>query len=122
MDITNRTVTARRAAGSRWAFEVRWTVTLTPSEASSGTLFQDAYRMWEWDVSDHDALTNWSTSDPFDPPSTTVKRIARLNMPADALDTESGEEEIRAQIGVRNVSAGGPWLIDRFTPIVHISP
>ena len=119
MDIENPHILVSQN-GDRWAVIVKWTATFHPLEVSSGFEFEDSVALWEWDTSDHDHISNSAVA-PFRPTSTSVSRSAIWNFPGDALDTELGAEEIRAQVFLRNRTTSGT-SIHKYTPIVSISP
>jgi hypothetical protein len=80
--------------------------TFLPVEISSGFEFEDWVTLWEWDFRPTSLRHTWEWT---------------TNIPADALDTELGGEEIRAQVFIRNVTLGSA-PIHRHTPILQISP
>jgi len=119
MDIINPSITASQA-GDRWTLIVTATETFSPEEISNGFEFEDSASLWEWDDSDHDHITNWR-ADRYRPTSLRHVWQWTVNVSGDALDTELGGEEIRAQIFLRNVTTSSS-TIHRFTPILQISP
>jgi hypothetical protein len=120
MDIVNPHIWATQTAGNRWVLIVKMTETFLPIEISSGFEFEDWVTLWEWDDTDHDHILNWR-AETFRPNSLQHTIEFTTNIPADALDTELGAEEIRAQCFIRNVTLGSQ-PIHRFTPILEISP
>lgn len=123
MDIANQTISARRLSESTWELTVRYDCTFTSQEVNPPFDFRflDAVRIWEWDTSDHDVVTGWVRVEEFNPGATTINRTKVVRVSDDALDTELGGEEIRAQIHLRNTTISG-IPVERFTPIIPLSP
>ena len=120
MDIENPHMWATQTAGNRWVLVVKATETFLPVEISSGFEYEDWVTLWEWDDTDHDHILNWR-AERFRPTSLRHTWEWTTNIPADALDTELGGEEIRAQVFMRNVTLNSA-PIHRFTPILQVSP
>jgi hypothetical protein len=106
--------------GDRWTLIVSATEVFTPEEISNGFEFEDWVMLWEWDVSDHDHITNWR-AERFRPTSVRHSWEWTVNIAGDDLDTELGGEELRAQVFLRNVTTSSQ-PIHVFTPILQISP
>lgn len=119
MDIVNPRIVAQQN-GNNWTLTVHWDETYTPQEISAGFEFEDWITFWEWDDTDHDHILN-SAVDRFRPNSIRHTWQWPFSIPGDALDTELGGEEIRAQVFLRNFSTSSS-PIHRFTPILQISP
>jgi len=121
VDITNLRITAEDTPDPNWRFTVTYTATFTSAEAHNtpNQLFADRVRFWEWDVSDHDLLVDWTSERVFDPGAQSVIRTFVVSIPKDTIDTESGAEEVRAEIALRNHSIAGNWLT-RFTSQISI--
>ena len=108
-------------SGNHWTLTANYTASFTQEELNLGFVFQDAVRFWEWDDSDHDNLANgaWTSFTPFSLQSSRVWTWS--NIPDDALNTEIGEEELRAEIFLRNSTTTGA-AINRYSPILTLDP
>ncbi|MGJ7921991.1 hypothetical protein [Neobacillus sp. LXY-4] len=120
MEIQNPTITAQKLNNVNWKFTINYTARFAPHEI--GVRFQDAVRIWEWDTSDHEALTPYKDHQNFTPRRSSVRRTKTIVVDSGTLDTELGAEEIRAQIWLGNPPVPPGVRIEVFTPIIGISP
>lgn len=110
MQITNTSITAEDTPDPFWKFTIRYTAVFHPSEANFE--FEDKVKIREQDTGgDHDNIGDWGPAHPFRPNgATSVNRTITTKRSRDALDTELGAEEIRAEIGLHNRTTNGPWI------------
>ena len=102
----------------RWDLWITYTLVFHPGEINQE--FQDAVHYWEHDPEWYDLLeaSDWDT---FRPQQTRVPvEWEWRGVPAEVLDTEWGDEEIRGEVVLHSFTAG--VTINAFTPIVTISP
>ena len=117
MDIENPRLRAR-AIGGYWDLWIYYTATFHPAELNQE--FKDTVNYWEHDPEWYDLISaaNWDT---FRPQSTRIDvEWELLQVPADLLDTEWGDEEVRGEVYLHSTVAG--VTINKMTPIVTISP
>jgi hypothetical protein len=109
-----------------WDFKVDYTLNFDQTEVDSNFEFEHAVVLWENDgdsliPNDDDKL--WVLPNAVINPRSTSVPVSRTfpNLPGDSLDTESGSEEICAEVYARNrTTAGG--VLNRRSELVHIAP
>ncbi|KIF03374.1 hypothetical protein PL81_24530 [Streptomyces sp. RSD-27] len=108
-----------------WEVTIEFDVAFRENEL--GLEFNDAVKLWEDDHGNifgggDDEIMPYPIPDTFTADDFIVSRQWNLTAFRDQLDTESGDEELKAQIWLRRADMGGPADDERFTPIFEISP
>ncbi|GHD98249.1 hypothetical protein [Streptomyces alanosinicus] len=110
---------------SIWEITVSYDVNFRDDEV--GGDFDDAVKLWEDDRGapfggGDDQITPYPIPDRFTAFSSVVSRQKSITVFRDQLDTEIGDEEVKAQIWLRRADSGGPADDEVYTPIQEMSP
>lgn len=102
-------------------FKVKYNVRFSKNEI--GLFFDDAVKLWEADVGDGDPFSGGNNElMPYPFPQTfkaegkEVPRVSQLTCYRNTANTESGDEEIKAQIWLRRSGSTGAANSEVFTP------
>jgi hypothetical protein len=121
--ILNPTLHFPTNSSGTWKFKVSYTVLFDAAEV--GREFDDAAKLWEDDdgfiSSDDDPITAYPSPDRFTASERVIDREKVILVPRGTLDTEVGDEEIKAQIWLRKVGSG-PATAEVYTNIVAVGP
>jgi hypothetical protein len=109
-----------------WDFKVDYTLNFAQTEVDSDFVFEHAVVLWESDKGepfggDDDKL--WTLLGQFINPDSTTESISRSfsNSSSGSLDTESGGEEIWAEVYARNSTTAGQ-VTSRRSAEININP
>jgi hypothetical protein len=86
--------------------------------AEQGSDFDDAVKLWEDDPVDDDEIMPYPFPSRFNASGPTVLRIHKVTATRSMLNTELGNEEIKAQVWLRKVGQG-PASAETFTIPPH---
>jgi hypothetical protein len=101
------TISASPVGSDKHKLTVNYQLTFTPVEVGAPlNTFRHGFKIWEMDVGTDQAITGWQGFN-LDPDVTAVSVSKSIEVSNAALNTEPGDEEIRAEVLVRNL-AGGP--------------
>ncbi|MFI7399242.1 hypothetical protein ACIBW9_01895 [Streptomyces sp. NPDC049541] len=108
-----------------WAITVSYDIRFRDDEVSLD--FDDAVKLWEDDRGEpfgggDDQITPYPIPSRFRASSPLVSREKTITVFRDQLDTEIGNEEVKAQIWLRRADSGGPADDEVYTPITEMSP
>jgi hypothetical protein len=106
-------------SGDTYIFTVTYTATFAQSEI--GQMFEDAVRLFEDDPSDDDVITAYPVPEAFLAQGASVSRRHQVTATTDMVNTELGNEEIKARVWLRQVGMA-PAADEQYTPIWTLDP
>jgi hypothetical protein len=118
--IKNANLNAEKLNGGTWRIHVRYDAVFSRYELDHFK-FRDGFVLWEQDtLSDNDQLSGVVNIEYFNPSTSPMHREKLVDIDEDSLDTEWGEEELYAQIRLRNLDLN--ILYTKYTPVFSVSP
>lgn len=125
VEIVNPSLGIKRLAASpNWEISVDYIAAFAPNEI--GIKFTDAIKIWEWDSGetfggDNDVIKPYEgTHEEFTPTQPSMARHKVRRVTTDDLNTESGSEEIRAQVWLGNSPVPPGNFREVFTGIIGV--
>jgi hypothetical protein len=104
------TISAHKLPANKWQMTVKYNLEFTPEEVNPPPdyEFRHGFRIVESDIAPDtdDLVAAWKAFNLWNPPPV-VHVSETIEVSNGALDTEHGDEEIRAQVLVRNLTTGG---------------